>query len=81
MEEWQQVCNILRNESNLEKNREFLAKNFEKYQIYADSLIAEGGSFFVWPLSKTKNSWSFLGKVPFIQNSTGMKLLGMAGEK
>lgn len=46
MEEWQKVCNVLRNESDLEKIREFLAKNFEKYQIYADSLTAEGGSFF-----------------------------------
>ncbi len=46
MEAWQEICNILSNESNLEKIQVNLAKDFEKYQVYADSLVFEAGSFF-----------------------------------
>lgn len=46
METLQEICNSLGCESDLEKIRIHLDGNFEKYQVYANSLISEGGSFF-----------------------------------
>jgi len=43
---WQELCDILNQQPDLENIKKNLAQEFEKYQVYADSLTCTAGSFF-----------------------------------